>query len=348
MPISIQLPEAGPKEIGSKDAGAAEETGAAKAASVPMSELQLRALREYVRAYNRHDATAIASLYTENAAFLERGEFLSVGAEAIERNHKVHFASFPDTTITITRSWHAGNVVVIEYIEGGTQSGGVTPTLKKYGYAGASVLRFNADGKIEKDETYADELTKAVQLGWTNKTLTMDVRPLVSVPPAVETWDVHAAIPKETSAAAKTPVSGKGLLANGRDRTQTSESAFAAELADGIVLSAYDEPKDAQGKREVAAVRKRWNERFSGGTAVSEEGWAFDGYVVRLGVFTGKHTGPWGGLKPTRTAFKTRFLDVAQVNKSSKVERLWSYANNYELLSRLGYENAKTPSNQVR
>ena len=39
-----------------------------------MLELQLRSLRQYVQAFNRHDAKAIAALYAEEAAFVERGE----------------------------------------------------------------------------------------------------------------------------------------------------------------------------------------------------------------------------------------------------------------------------------
>ena len=59
--------------------------------------------------------------------------------------------------------------------------------------------------------------------------------------------------------------------------------------------------------------------------------------VLALGTFSGKHIGPWGPLKPTNKTFESHFLDIARIGKDDKVERVWTYANNFELLKHLGY-----------
>jgi ketosteroid isomerase-like protein len=310
--------------------------------SAALSEVQLRALREYVHAYNKHNAAAVAALYADDAVFLERGELLSGGVDTIEANYKSHFETFPDTTLAITRSWHKGNLVVFEYVETGTETGGVKPARKKYGYAGASVLRFRADGLIEKDDTYADELTKAVQLGWATGAMTMKMRPFIEAAPVTDAWEVHAR--GENQDVSKLDAASKGLYSN---FAIGSESSFTAGLADDIVLAAYDEPKDAKGKREVADLFKGWSKQFANGVVDGVEAWTVDGHVLMLGTFTGKHVGAWGTVKPTNKTFKTHFLDIVRVNSTRKVDRLWSYANNYELLRQLGYENKK-PASRVR
>lgn len=301
-----------------------------------MHELQMRSLRTYVRAFNQHDAKAIGALYAEDAAFVERGEFFSGGAESIEGNFKEHFDTFPDTTTTITRSWHRGNLVVFEYLEGGTHTGpqrAHKPTKKKYGYVGASVLTFKADGTIEKDETYSDELTKEVQLGWAPGPLAkMEVRPVLAVPPATETWEVH--VGSGGDAETKLAATRRSIYANFALR---SEKAFESVLSDDVVLSAYDDPKDARGKKEAVALFKAWIKMFADATIDSEEAWSVDGHSVVLGTFAGKHVGAWGPLKPTNKTFKAHFLDIVRINKADKVDRVWSYANNYELLRQLGY-----------
>ena len=67
------------------------------------------------------------------------------------------------------------------------------------------------------------------------------------------------------------------------------------------------------------------------------QAWSVDGHVVLLGTFTGKHNGVWGPLKPTNKRFTSHFLDIARINKNDKVDRVWTYANNFEILRDLGY-----------
>lgn len=302
-----------------------------------MFELQQRSLREYVKAFNKHDAKAVAALYAQEAAFVERGETVSAGSDTIESNYQTFFDAFPDATTSITRSWHSGNTVLFEYVEGGTNTGkhrAHPPTGKKVGYMGASVLLFKADGLVRSDTTYYDELTKEVQAGWAPAALAkMEVRPVLPVPPATDTWEVHK-VTEADAEKAKAAAVQKSLYTKFALR---SEKDFLGALSDDVVLSEYDDPKDAKGQREAGVLFKDWTRMFADGVVDATEGWSVDGYVVVLGVFTGKHVGVWGPLKPTKKTFKSHFLDIARLNKDQKIDRTWSYSNNYEMLNSLGY-----------
>lgn len=298
----------------------------------------MKSLHDYVRAFNKHDAKAIAALYAPEAVFIERGDQLSAGFDAIESDYRVYFQAFPDATTAITRSWHSGDTVLFEFVEGGTNTGKNRthkPTGKRFGYVGASVLKFKPSGEVQTDTTYADELTKEVQTGWAPAALAkLEVRPVVPVPAATDSWEVHKVTDKNAD---------QGKVAAARKSLYTSfslgsEKDFLAALSDDVVLSPYDDPKDAKGKREAASLFKDWTKTFSEGVVNATQSWSVDGYVVLQGTFSGKHTGAWGPLKPTNKAFKSSFLDLARLNKDDKIERVWTYANNYELLKYLGYQ----------
>jgi hypothetical protein len=210
-----------------------------------------------------------------------------------------------------------------------------TPTGKKFGYVGASLLRFTPEGLVRLDQTYSDELTREVQSGWAPGDLAkMPVRPVVPVPAASDTWETHQAAPSDDSQAKL--LATKASLYN--KFSLHSEKDFLAGFTDDVVLSAFDDPEDAKGKKQAAALLKDWSRTFADGVVDAKEGWSVDGYVVLMGVFTGKHVGAWGPIKPTKSTFKTHFLDIAKLGAGDKIEHLWSYANNYELLQYLDYK----------
>jgi ketosteroid isomerase-like protein len=305
-----------------------------------MFELQLKSLRDYVHAFNRHDAKAVAALYAEEAIFVERGEeAASAGTAAIAKDYQAHFDAFPDVTTAITRSWHWGDAVLFEFTEGGTQTGPhgseKSGTGKKFGYVGASLLRFKPNGLVREDMTYSDELTKEVQVGWARGPLgKMHVRPVVPVPTPSDTWDVHQVGAKDVGQPKL--VAARGSLYS--KFSLDSDKAFLAGLTDDIVISSYDDPNDVRGKKEASGLFKEWKTTFPDGVVDAKEGWSVDGYVVLLGTFTGKKTGNWGPVKPTTRPYTMHFLDITKVDGNDTIQRVWSYANNYELLKTLGFQ----------
>lgn len=307
-------------------------------AQASMFDLQMKTLREYVKAFNKHDAKAIAALYAEESVFVERGDFVSAGSGSVESNYQTFFDAFPDTKTAITRSWHWGDMALFEYVEGGTNTGThrahKQPTGKRFGYVGASILRFKPDGRIRQDETFSDELTREVQVGWAPGALSkLPVRPLIEVPAASDAWEVHKVTETDASQA-KANAARNSLYTK---FALKSEKDFLAALTDDAVLSPYDDPKDAKGKKEAGALFKDWTTTFAESVIDAKDGWTVDGHVVLVGTYSGKHVGAWGPIKPTNKTFKAHFLDIAKLGKDDKIERLWSYANNYELLKHLGY-----------
>jgi ketosteroid isomerase-like protein len=318
---------------------AADASAPPPAAAAPLSmfDMQLKALRDYVSAFNRHDAAAIGALYDQDAVFMERGEFTSIG-ESITANYQRYFDAFPDCSTAITRSWHKEDLAIFEYAEGGTNTGpyrSQKPTGKKVGYSGASVLRFSAKGLVKQDSTYYDQLTMDVQVGWARGPVAkLEVRPVTAVPPATGTWEAHPLTSADVGQA-KVSAVRKSLHSSLQTR---AEQDYLAALSDDVVLAPYDDPKDAAGKPEAARLFEGWLKVFSPGAVDDDDGWSVDGYVVILGTFGGTHVGSWGPLKATNKTFKSHFLDVVRMNQSDKIDRVWTYANNYEILRDLGYE----------
>jgi ketosteroid isomerase-like protein len=308
-------------------------------------ELQLRNLRDYVHAFNRHDAKAIAALYAEDASFVERGEFVSLGGGSIESNYQQYFDAFPDATTSITRSWHKGDSVVFEYVEGGTQTGAHRahkPTGKKVGYVGASMVKFTPGGLVKADVTFSDELTKEVQADWAPAPLAkLKVRPIVPVPAPSDAWEIHT-VPEAEGSPGKARAPGTSLYAN---FSLKSEKEFLAALTDDVVLMPFDDPEDVTGKAGASKLFKDWTRTFADSRVDASDVWTADGYVLVLGTFSGKHVGAWGPVKPTNKTFSSHFLDIAKVDKEDKVQRLWSYANNYELLAHLGFRKSEVTAN---
>ena len=319
----------------SSAAPAVASASASASATTPQEaalQKQTKWIRSYVEAFDKHDADAIAALYTPDAVFVELdaqgGE--SKGTEAIKHDYKTIFEGFTDVKVSVTRSFHMGDVVALEFVEGGT---GIAEdeSEKRFGYVGASLLWFDENGKVKRDQSYYDDVTLEVQLGWAKPPLSkLEVRPVATVPPFTGTWEQHVA----TSA---TPTDEKAMIAV-REKlyskllTPTAEKEFLEVVSDDIVLAEYDDPKDAVGKKAVGEVFRDWHKTFSNMSIEATHTWPCGEYVIFEGTFSGKHTGPWGPLKATNRAFNSHFLDVTRITKDGKVDRLWTYASSAEIL----------------
>jgi ketosteroid isomerase-like protein len=286
-------------------------------------------IRSYVEAFNRHDAAAIAKLYSPAASYVELssegGE--SKGTEAIEKDYATVFAGFVDVKVGVTRSWHVKDVVVFEYVEGGTGTSN-DDTEKRFGITGAHLLWFDTDGRVKRDQIYEDDLTVTNQLGWGEPPVSkIPVRPVREVPAFDGTWErtvANGSVEEAKGAAVREGLYTKLL-------TASAEKDFLATVTDDIVLAEFDDPADAVGKKAVSEVFKSWHKTFSNMRIEATNAWPCGPYVIFEGVFSGKHSGSWGPMKPTNRQFVSHFLDVTRV-KDGKVDRLWTYASSSEIL----------------
>jgi ketosteroid isomerase-like protein len=286
-------------------------------------------LRSYVEAFNRHDAAALAKLYTPDASYVELssegGE--SKGTEAIEKDYATLFAGFVDVKMSITRSWHVNDVVAFEFVEGGTGTAN-DDSEKLFGITGAHLLWFADDGRVKRDQIYEDDLTVSNQLGWGEPPVSkIPVRPVRDVPAFDGTWERNVA--NGSAEEAKGASVREGLYT--KLLTPNAEKDFLATVTDDIVMAEFDDPADAVGKKAVSEVFKNWHKTFSNMRIEATHAWPCGPYVIFEGVFSGKQSGPWGPMKPTNREFVSHFLDVTRV-KEGKVDRLWTYASSSEIL----------------
>jgi steroid delta-isomerase-like uncharacterized protein len=109
-----------------------------------------RLVREYVAAWNSHDADRLTSLFAEDGSY---GEFglgrVMLGRQEIRRHLSATFAALPDLTIAPTgEPFSRGERVFWKWLMMATHQGefaGVPPTGKRFELRGGSVLLTRGD-----------------------------------------------------------------------------------------------------------------------------------------------------------------------------------------------------------
>ncbi len=136
-------------------------------------EENLRMIERWTEAYNAHDFEGFAKPFTESALYHAPNlpEPLE-GREEIRRHFSGHPATFPDTRVSIERSFGQGDVVCAEVIWTATHEGPlsgpggqtVPPTNKSVRLPIAAVFKFEK-GKITEAREYWDQAAFMTQLG---------------------------------------------------------------------------------------------------------------------------------------------------------------------------------------
>ncbi len=125
------------------------------------------------KAWDNKDMTALVQLYAEDATMVMPGEPEPIqGREAIKNNQAAFLRAMPDMTIKFTTILIQGNHIAFEGIFEGTftgplasPEGDIPPTGRSVKAGFAFIAKVNADGLIEEDRTYFDNLDFMKQLG---------------------------------------------------------------------------------------------------------------------------------------------------------------------------------------
>jgi steroid delta-isomerase-like uncharacterized protein len=127
-------------------------------------------IKDYVAAWNSHDAEKIASFFTEDGVH----EDVAIGSIYHGRNElKVGliplFAACPDFKLEIRTLFSATDCVAQEWVMTGTQTGafdglGIPATGKSFSIRGASITKLRGS-KIERNTDYWNLTTMLQQLG---------------------------------------------------------------------------------------------------------------------------------------------------------------------------------------
>lgn len=291
-----------------------------------MIEQQKKAIRGLVAAFNAHDAKALAAFYAPDALVRSptgEGWQDETGRAPIEKGHAALFARFPDVKIGTRIVYTSGETAIWTWTSGGTESGGKPPTNARFGFHGASVLTFGADGLITEDHTYFDSMTMMGQLGKLPKGT--KVRSLMDVP-AEELW-WREAQGNETERKGLATVRGVyDALARG------DQKAFLAPLDDKgqyVLMSAPDAIDKIDAKAAFADFRKS----FANPELVSTRAWGIDLEVVSETTLTATHSAGRGA--PGRPV-TLHFLDIVSVTRDGAwILGAHTYDNRAELLAQV-------------
>jgi steroid delta-isomerase-like uncharacterized protein len=146
----------------------------AQAQAEEQNMADMKKLAENVqKAWDNQDMNALVQLYAEDAVMYMPGEPEPArGRKAIAENQAAFLRAMPDMTIKFTTIIIQGNHIAFEGIFSGTftgplasPEGDIPPTGRSVKAGFAFIGRVNADGLIEEDRTYFDNLDFMRQLG---------------------------------------------------------------------------------------------------------------------------------------------------------------------------------------
>jgi steroid delta-isomerase-like uncharacterized protein len=124
---------------------------------------------ETFRAWNAHDADAVAAVFAEQGELVEVmvGRVMS-GRVAIRANATAILAAFPDFHLERRMLLIDGATNADQWTMSGTHEGqyhGIAPTGKRVEVRGATFSEFDDDGLVVRDTNYIDVTSLLAQLG---------------------------------------------------------------------------------------------------------------------------------------------------------------------------------------
>ncbi len=318
-----------PAPSASVSANAATMAASASAAPVvpklTMTELQTKANKASIEAWNSHDAKKVAALFAADGVLKVPGMPDAKGTDAITTDAQMVLAGFPDFKAAYSNIVTKGNTQVLEWTTTGTNTGewmGQKATGRPMGINGVSVVTYNDDGLIKEEHRYFDVPTISSQLDAKAKDGTF--RPVAKLPAATEN---HVA--KDDAA-----VLGKVNEIYAAMDTGKIDAVMAF-YTDDTTFDDFSSPATAKGKK----ANKDWLNGlltgFPDAKQMNPTQVVADGWVISEGVFNGTHKGTFGPLKATNKPVSVHYVDVWQL-KDGKVATARTYLNSLELLVQVG------------
>ncbi|MEA2746344.1 MAG: hypothetical protein QOI41_487 [Myxococcales bacterium] len=297
-----------------------------------MADAQKKFLADLEAGLAARDAKKVAALYSTGAVLVSAGKegvHEAVGRAEIEKGRERGFAvmgkAFPDIKWVNTRALQKGDVMVVEWVANGTDTGGFLedkPTNKKVGWRGVSIYWFDDDGLVKRELNVLDPMTILGQLGRGDSKAR--VRPAAATPTAPTQWVTAKDTPEE-AVNLETVKAFYGLFEKKDDK------AIVAAMTDDVVHSDLAQPDDAKGKDGAKKEVGVWLKAFPDLKMSATHAWAFGDVVVAAVETTGTFKGPLGALKPSGKTATTHGVDVIDM-KGGKIARVTSYTNARDFL----------------
>ncbi len=291
-----------------------------------LAELQKSGLSMALQGLNGHDPKMFASVYADDAVISVAGLNEVNGREAVAQNMAEWFEVFSKAKLGFSRVWVKGDTMVLEWVINGTHHGelfGVKGTEQPIGHYGLSVVQFNADGKVIRENRYGELGSVMTQVGAAGTKV--KPRPIPDVPTAPETILARGDEDKnvEVARAALTALENK------------KEEAFTAVLTDDVEQDGVFHLETSKGKEGAKKFHKNFTTAFPDAKFEITKAIAVGDYAIVESTLKATQKGALGTIPPTKKPIAVHLVDVFKM-KDGKVARAWTYQNSLEMQQQLG------------
>ena len=317
-----------PAPAASVSANAATIMPSASAAPAPkptMAELQSKANKAILEAWNGHDPKKVAAVFAPDGVLKVAGMPDVKGRDAIANDAQLAFTGFPDFKVAYSNLWNKGNVQVAEWTITGTNSGewqGQKATGRPMGVSGVSVVTFDDDGLVKEEHRYFDAPTIAQQLDPKAKDGTF--RPVAKLPASTDT---HVA--KDDAATL-----GKVNEVYAAIDTDKVDNVLAL-FHDDAAIDDFTTPATSKGKKANKDMLTTIFTAFPDAKQTNAMQLVSDGWVISEGVLNATQKGALGPIKASNKPVTIHYVDFWQV-KDGKVISGRTYSNSMETLVAIG------------
>jgi len=291
-----------------------------------LAEMQKAALMTALQGLNGHDPKMFASVYAEDAIISVAGLNEVNGRAAVEQNMAEWFETFSKAKLGFSRVWVKGHAMVLEWVINGTHHGelfGVKGTEQPIGHYGLSIVHFNNDGKVEREDRYGELGAVMTQVGAAGAKA--KARPIPEVPAAPETILAKGDEEKNLDVA-------KTLLTALETK---KEADFTAAVTDDIEQDGVFHLETSKGKDGAKKFFKGFTTAFPDAKFDVKKAFAIGDYAIVMSTMNATHKGALGTIAATKKPVSVHLVDIFKI-KDGKVARAWTYQNSLEMQQQLG------------
>jgi steroid delta-isomerase-like uncharacterized protein len=291
-----------------------------------LAEMQKTGLGTALAGLNGHDPKTFASVYADNAVISVAGLNEVNGREAIAQNMAEWFEVFSKAKLGFSRVWVKGETMVLEWVINGTHHGelfGVKGTEQPIGHYGLSIVTFDADGKVTRENRYGELGAVMTQVGGAGAKA--KPRPIPEVPAAPETILAKGDDDKNV-AAAKTALTA---LENKKD------ADFTATLTDDVEQDGVFHLETSKGKDGAKKFFKSFTTAFPDAKFEVTRALGIGDYAIVESIMKATQKGALGTIPATKRPIAVHLVDVFKM-RDGKIARAWTYQNSLEMQQQLG------------
>lgn len=295
-----------------------------------LAELQRNALQTTLKALNAHDPKAFASVYADDAVISVAGLNDLAGRDAIAANMAEWFETFKDVRLGFSRVWIDRETMVLEWVINGKHHGelfGVKGKEEPIGHYGLSVVTFDANGKVTRENRYGELGAVMTQIGGKDA----KTRPIPPVPEKPEVFTLQP--PREGEANHAPPQTYATFLLHTLEKKE--EKAFLSGLSPEVQSDGLFHLQTAKGKDEAKRFFKSFTTAFPDAKFDISRILEVGDYAIVESVLRATQKGPLGAIKPTGRPVAIHLADVVHV-KDGAVDRISTFQNSLELQQQLG------------